>query len=156
MNFPASIKDVRRFEANNEIAINVFSLDKEDDNYEIYPHSISKEDFGGKAIDLLLYQKHFILIVCIDRCINSGNGHNCNRCLHGFKSKENRDSHMQCCGLFKPCKTNMLLKDDTKIKFSDTKCLTILAAILRTGDYERPNTRWYQPNFTLNVIRANV
>ena len=71
--FPTSVKDVRKFEANNKIAINVFSLDKEDNTYEIHPHSISKEDFGGKAIDLLLYEKHFILIEYLDRCINSGN-----------------------------------------------------------------------------------
>ena len=40
--FPTSLKDVRKFEANNKITINVFSLDKEDDTYEIHPHSISK------------------------------------------------------------------------------------------------------------------
>ena len=35
INFPTSIKYVRKFEADNKISINVFSLDKEEDNYEI-------------------------------------------------------------------------------------------------------------------------
>jgi len=147
----------------------VFSLDKEDDNCEIHPHSISKKDFGGKAIDLLLYEKHFILIECLDRCIIFGNGHtmfNCNRCQHGFKSKENRDSHMQCCGLFKPCKTTMSSEDNTKIKLSGTKCLTIPVLftptlrqstnLLMMKDYERPNIRWYQAYLMQNVIKVKV
>ncbi len=110
----------------------MFSLDKEDVNFETHPHSNSKEDFGDKAIDLLLYEKPFIFNECLDRCIQSGNGHTMfdfNRRLHDFETKENRDSHMQCRELFKPCKTTIPSEDDTKIKFSGTKCFTIPVAI---------------------------
>ena len=134
--FPSSVLDVRRFEKNNGIAINVFTLDEE---IGVRPNSISDLD-APTTINLLLYKKHWILISNLDRLINSGGGtsmHHCPRCLHGFRSKDNLARHLECCSLFKPCKVKMPVESRTAVKFNDTKSLTIPIAVY--ADFEAIN-----------------
>lgn len=55
VNFPATSSDVDRFEKNNNIALNVFTLS---DNNRIFPYRMSEIGDGGESgIDLRLYSK---------------------------------------------------------------------------------------------------
>jgi hypothetical protein len=114
VSFPASLKDVRRFESNNPgVAISCFSLD--DENRKVHPLSLSTVKFDDntptkKTIDLLFYKEHWVLISSLDRLLNSGNKdqrHYCPRCLHGFKSKDKREDHMTHCAAFKPMRVSV-------------------------------------------------
>jgi hypothetical protein len=109
VSFPASLKDVRRFESNNpNVAISCFSLD--DENRKVHPLSLSTVKLDDntpakKTINLLFYKEHWVLIPNLYRLLNSGNKdqrHCCPRCLHGFKSKDKREDHMTHCAAFKP------------------------------------------------------
>jgi hypothetical protein len=109
VSFPASLKDVRRFESDNPgVAISCFSMD--DEKRKVHPLSLStvKSDDNTptkKTINLLFYKEHWVLISNLDRLLNFRNKdqrHYCPRCLHGFKSKDKREGHMTHCAAFKP------------------------------------------------------
>jgi hypothetical protein len=74
VSFPASLKDVRRFESNNpSVAISCFSLD--DENRNVHPLYLSKANFDDNAptkntINLHFYKEHWVLISSLDRLLN--------------------------------------------------------------------------------------
>ena len=114
--FPVSLKQIDKFEKQNNYAINVFG-------YEgvVYPLRISKKK--DQVINLLLIANeetnHFCWIKNMSRLLSSGiNNHQhkrhfCYRCLNSFKSEKSLNKHTEYCQNNEEVKIEMpMIKDD--------------------------------------------
>ena len=102
INFPASLRDVDKFEKlNDAISVNVFGYEK-----EVYPLRISKRA-NQKTVNLLLISdgenQHYCWIKNMSRLISSQvNKHEherffCMRCLNSFNTNESLQKHEMYC-----------------------------------------------------------
>ena len=98
--FPVSLKQIDKFEKQNNYAINVFGYEK-----VVYPLRISKKK--DQVINLLLIAdeetNHYCWIKNMSRLLSSGiNNHQhkrhfCYRCLNSFPSVKSLDKHTEYC-----------------------------------------------------------
>ena len=114
--FPVSLKQIDKFENQNNYAINVFGYKK-----VVYPLRISKKK--EQVINLLLIANeetnHFCWIKNMSRLLSSGiNNHQhkryfCYRCLNSFKSEKSLNKHTEYCQNNEAVKIEMpMIKDD--------------------------------------------
>ena len=99
--FPASIRDIKRFEARNEIAINILALEGK----KIYICRKGKE--YNRIANLMLItehnKKHYVAIKSLGRLLSMQNSkhkesqHFCINCLQGFAEQKSRDEHYAYC-----------------------------------------------------------
>ena len=114
--FPVSLKQIDKFENQNNYAINVFG-------YEgvVYPLRLSKKK--DQVINLLLIANeetnHYCWIKNMSRLLSSGiNNHQhkrhfCYRCLNSFKSEKSLNKHTEYCQNNEEVKIEMpMIKDD--------------------------------------------
>ena len=95
--FPASIRDIRRFESRNEITINILALEDK----KVYICRKGKE--YDPVANLMLItdhnKKHYITIKSLKRLLSRQNSkhkesqHFCINCLQGFAEQKSRDEH---------------------------------------------------------------
>lgn len=92
--FPTGLNDITQFEKNNDIGINIFSYDDEDETIANIRCSKIKN-----PLNLMLYDGHYSLIKSIDRLINSrkNRGYMCNKCLKRFRYKNQKNKHETIC-----------------------------------------------------------
>ena len=101
MEFPVSVKDIKKFELRNQISINILATEGK----QIY---ICRK--GGKyeqIINLMLItgnnRKHYVAIKSLSRLLSSqntkhkGKEYFCMNCLQGFNEKSSRDKHLDYC-----------------------------------------------------------
>ena len=96
--FPASIRDIKRFESRNEITINILALEDK----KVY---ICKE--YDRVANLMLItdhnKKHYIAIKSLKTLLSRQNSkhkesqHFCINCLQGFAEQKSRDEHYVYC-----------------------------------------------------------
>ena len=101
LEFPVSIKEIGKFEARNNISVNVLAVEGRD----IYIHR--KGQRLGQEINLLMVSKeginHYTAIKSLSRLLKSSNTkhkckqHFCMNCLQGFKQGSSRDQHQVYC-----------------------------------------------------------
>ena len=114
--FPVSLKQIDKFENQNNYAINVFGYER-----VVYPLRISKKK--EQVINLLLIAdeetNHFCWIKNMSRLLSSGiNNHQhkryfCYRCLNSFKSEKSLEKHTEYCQNNEEVKIEMpMIKDD--------------------------------------------
>ena len=114
--FPVSLKQIDKFENQNNYAINVFGYER-----VVYPLRISKKK--EQVINLLLNANeetnHFCWIKNMSRLLSSGiNNHQhkryfCYRCLNSFKSEKSLEKHTEYCQNNEEVKIEMpMIKDD--------------------------------------------
>ena len=98
--YPVAVKDVPKFEKQNNISVNVFGYE---DGY--YPLVISRNQ-KEKHDNLLLTEKggktHYCLITDLNKMLHSQTKHKarkffCTYCLHGFIRKDLLDQHKPLC-----------------------------------------------------------
>ena len=106
--FPVAVDEnvIRRFERNNNVSVNIFGYD--DDNENVHPLINSKNE-SEKVIDLLLISngatKHYCWIknfnkLCAARTeICHHTMHYCKRCLTGYRELEGLNRHNEYCSL---------------------------------------------------------
>jgi hypothetical protein len=123
MVFPMKIKDIPKFEKNNEISVNVFGYE----NAEIYPLKITEYRFL-KHVNLLFLsnekKQHYCSIKNLDRLLSHTNRHNgryyfCNFCLHGFTAKKLLDDHKDYCSQHSPVKITLPDENEKWLSFKD-------------------------------------
>lgn len=109
-----TLGNIKYFEANNNLPINVYSYDK-----EIFPVYVSK-NVRFKKINLLLYKGHFFLITKFNRLMNEKNGlhHYCCNCLVGFQRVKTLTDHMLVCLNNKFQKLTLPTEETAAIKFT--------------------------------------
>ena len=99
--FPVSIKDIKRFEFRNQISINLLATEdkqiyicRKGDNYE---HTINLMLITGNN------RKHYVAIKSLSRLLSSqnpkhkGKEYFCMNCLQGFNEESSRDEHLDYC-----------------------------------------------------------
>ena len=99
--FPVSVKDIKKFEFRNQISINLLAIEGE----QIY---ICRK--GGnyeRIINLMLItgnnRKHYVAIKSLSRLLSSqntkhkGKEYFCVNCLQGFNEESSRDEHLDYC-----------------------------------------------------------
>ena len=101
LKFPVSIKNIKDFEMNNDISINVLSVE----NKDIY--ICRKGIRRDREINLLLISEddklHYTVVKSLSRLLTSRNTkhkckqHFCNNCLQAFTLKSSRDEHQVYC-----------------------------------------------------------
>ena len=102
LDFPVSIEDIREFEMNNKISVNVLPTEGRD----IYIHRKTNYK-SNRDINLLLISEngiwHHTMIKSLSRLLaskNSKHAHKqyfCTNCLQGFTQESSRDQHQVYC-----------------------------------------------------------
>ena len=98
--FPTKLKDIHKFEKNNNVNVNVFSFDNE--TGKVYTLRLSKMEHE-ETINLFLYNEHYGVVKNLSRLVSSQvnkQDHKkfiCLRCLNHFKSSESLEKHLELC-----------------------------------------------------------
>jgi hypothetical protein len=113
---PMKVSDIERFEAKNELVINVYTYNTMTKDIEIVYHSKGDKE----PINLFLYNKHYSLIRHWKRFTNKDGEckHYCNRCFQSFRTPCNLQKHMVDCKQFDACTVEMP-EDDESICFTN-------------------------------------
>ena len=101
MKFPASFRDIKRFETRNEITINILAFKRK----QTYIYRKGKEYDRVTNLMLItdLNNKHYVVIKSLKRLLSMHNSkhkesqHFCVNCLQGFAEKRSRDEHLVYC-----------------------------------------------------------
>ena len=134
ISFPVKFNDIRRFERQNNVSVNVYEYE----GGKVNPGLISTSKLG-KHVNLLWIDEHYVWIKSLDRLINSGNGfrmHTCDRCLHGFTHKAQLDEHYEHCQMVAPIRTVMPTKERAAIKLERKPQHTMRCPIVVYADFE--------------------
>ena len=101
MKFPASTRDIKRFESRNEITINILAFEDK----KVYICRKGRE--YNRVANLMLItdhnKKHYVVIKSLRRLLFRQNSkhkefrHFCINCLQGFAEKKFRDEHLVYC-----------------------------------------------------------
>ena len=127
IDFPTPVSQIDRLERQNpNLAINVFGWDKE----QVIVHRISEQDGNIPRINLMLTHQgentHYSYVKKLTALLYDQNRHNeskhfCERCLHGYKTKELLERHKpECKGLLKTAtRTEMMKEGENKMSFTN-------------------------------------
>ena len=122
LEFPVSIKDIGKFETNNNVLVNVLAVEGK----EIYIHR--KGWRMGREINLLLISEdginHYTAIKSLSRLLKSSNTkhkckqHFCTNFLQGFTQESSRDQHQVYCENNESVRVEMP-KQGSTVEFKD-------------------------------------
>ena len=122
LEFPVSLKQLGKFEAKNDISVNVLGLEGKD----IY--ILRNSNRSDLEINLLMISKdgsnHYTAIKSLSRLLSSSNSmhkckqHFCTNCLQGFDQELSRDRHRVYCEDNETVRVEMPRKG-SKIEFCD-------------------------------------
>ena len=126
IDYPVKIKDISKVENQNEnLSINVFALEKQEDKKTIYPVYISNKNNKEKiTIDLLFIESnentHYCLIKDLDsfKCDKNNNKqYTCRNCMQSFQRIKTLETHKEICLNHKYCNMILPKKDKNILKF---------------------------------------
>ena len=133
LKFPVSIENIKDFEMNNDISINVLSVENRD-NYicrkgiKGFTGSWGEAPNRGAEINLLLISEggiqHYTAIKSLSRLLSRSNSEHhgkqyfCTNCLQSFTLESSRDEHQVYCENNEAVRVEMLQKGST-IEFCD-------------------------------------
>ena len=98
--FPTKLKDIHKFEKNNNVNVNVFSFDNE--TKKVYTLRLSKTEHE-ETINLFLYNEHYGVVKNLSRLVSSQVNKDkckkiiCMRCLNNFRTLESLEKHLELC-----------------------------------------------------------
>ena len=140
--FPVSLKDVAKFERQNDVSVNVYILKRYDERYEVSPvylTSFKQEDHvnllliqdyyideyneGNDDVDCEPPKYHYVLIKNLSRLVRSQLSSDrrkcfiCDRCLHFFWTEEKLNNHEIDCSQKNVCK--IVLSREKYLKFKN-------------------------------------
>ena len=127
IDFPTPVSQIDRLEKQNEnLAINVFGWE----NGRVIVHRISEKGGETPRINLMLTKQgentHYSLVKRLTALLYDQNRHTeskhfCERCLHGYKTKDLLERHKpECKGLLKsPARTEMPKQGENKMSFKN-------------------------------------
>lgn len=142
--FPVELKDIRVFEKQNNISVNVYMLRKLGQKYEVSPCHITDQK-KEKHVNLLIIQDsyvdengdgeheddgqtpryHYAWIKSMSRLLSSQvschghKSHHCERCLHVFYSEEKLKAHEVRCINLNKCRINLPDQKSNILKFEN-------------------------------------
>ena len=95
--FPTPLNNIKKFEKNNSIGVNVFGLDG---SHKVCPLRISG---STDSVNLFLWKNHYSVIKDMSRIVGSKindhehKEHICSRCLNAFGSSGLLEKHLELC-----------------------------------------------------------
>ena len=111
VDFPITLKDIKTFEKNNNIFVNVFGFDEDNGKSYVYPRYNPKGDCMGRVRLMLITEgvgdhvrSHYTVVKCMSRLLQRQSTKNrckrfyCDNCLNGFTSEEVLRDHEIYCG----------------------------------------------------------
>ncbi|XP_030751512.1 uncharacterized protein LOC115879024 [Sitophilus oryzae] len=158
--FPMTLKQIPRFEKQNNLSINVYRLEQLNKSFNVIPTHLTKNKLE-RHINLLMIQDnyfssdneeqiftpvkfHYVWIKNLSRLVSSqinkkhGKKIICDRCLHYFYDEDKLNLHLKDYFSFK-----------TKVPFTiyaDSECL-----LIPTEDNKTKNTQKYQSHIPFSV-----
>ena len=149
--FPVKLADVKKFEKQNEISVNVFGYE----DGEVFPLQLTQFRCPSH-FNLLLLSKnkiqHFCLIKHLDRLLahtksHGGKTYFCNYCLQGFTSDLILKNHIENCSVHAPIKILLPDEKDKWLKFKDyEKSLRVPYAVYCDFESVQQRIPLNQPN----------
>ena len=143
--YPVMIKDIPKVEKQNNLSINVFSLEDQTDKSSLYPVYISNAE-SENIVDLLylehLGNSHYCLIKDLDSFRTDKNchrQHTCRNCLRGFRTPEALENHKKICLDHSFCKVVMPEEDKKILSFRNHHFMNKLPFAIYC-DFESNNT----------------
>ena len=127
IDFPTPVKQIDRLERQNpNLAINVFGWENE----RVIVHRITEKGFDAQTINLMITTKgentHYSYVqrltaLLYDQSRHGGVKHFCERCLHGYTTRDLLERHKpECKGLLKtPTRTEMPKEGENKMTFTN-------------------------------------
>ena len=89
--------DMYRFEKLNNLSINIYELNFDQNKYKLIPIEISK-NVSDKVIDLLIYKNHYVLIKKLNVFIGKHDCKNvCRKCLKSYTTHNMLIKHKKLC-----------------------------------------------------------
>ena len=122
MKFPASTRDIKRFESRNEITINVLAF--EDEKFYIYRKGKEYDRVANLMLITDNNKKHYVIIKSLRRLLSRQNSkykesqHFCINYLQGFVEKKSKDEHYVYCRSNEAGRIEMPNKEPI-VKYSD-------------------------------------
>ena len=137
--YPVAVKDIDRFENQNNISVNVYGLEK-----AVFPIRITKQN-NRHHVDLLYISEeetsHYVLIKDLSRLItkqlssHSARRYVCQFCLHLCASQDVLDKHKENCRLHYAQRIKMLQKEQEQLRFTKVEYQARLPFIIY-ADFE--------------------
>ena len=122
--YPVKLKDIDKFELNNQkldLSLNIYSFDKNNTKISLVnPLRISDNYKAKNIINLLLYEDHYFWIKNLNRLIGnfaSTKHHFCHACFASFDRKSRLDKHKEICQKYKPSIAILPKEDNKKLYF---------------------------------------
>ena len=125
LEFPVSLRDINKFERNNEIGVNILAIE----NKKIYICRKGKD--YDRIVNLMLIanvenpnKKHYVAVKSLSRLLSKQNSkhkeaeHFCTNCLNGFESETIRDEHYEYCRSKDSVRVEMPTKNPI-VKYAD-------------------------------------
>ena len=101
LEFPAKLPDIRKFEKNNDVGVNVFSADE---SFKVYPLRLTKLRTESSCVNLFLWNNYYSVVKDLSRLVSaqvSGKEHKKHICVHClnavFGTSELLQQHMELC-----------------------------------------------------------
>ena len=104
IDFPTTLRDIRKFEKNNNVFVNVFGFD--DDKKCVYPLRNPKGDCRDRGRLMLIgdsTESHYTVVKCMSRLLQGQATKKkckrfyCDNCLNGFTTEETLREHETYC-----------------------------------------------------------
>ena len=129
---PMKIKDITRFENQNNISVNVFGYEQEEQSNgemksTVVSMRVTEKKDARHHVNVLYFNEgcksHYVLVKNKSRLLRSQvSGHGCamyfcDYCLHGCTSQEIYDRHIEKCKQFGCQRTTLPEKDDPNGEF---------------------------------------
>ncbi|XP_043467547.1 uncharacterized protein LOC122501849 [Leptopilina heterotoma] len=138
--FPVALKDISKFEAHNNISVNVYGLVKKDEKFTVAPLHLStqkqvmhvnllriEDHYIDENLDveeeedqvaIISFNYHYVWIKDLSKLVSNqlskhnGKKYICDRCLHYFKKEVKLTEHEKICR--KMCETRIVLPEPRK------------------------------------------
>lgn len=143
LSFPIAPKQVKVFEKQNDVSVNLYILENVKKNFIVAPIHITEQK-KDKHVNLLLIQNyyienedddsefeplvfHYVWIKDLSRLVHSqlskynGKYHICDRCLHYFQDPEKLNAHDIDCKKLNKCSVKLPEEGKNKINFNNHK-----------------------------------
>jgi hypothetical protein len=153
--FPVHTNDIKQIEHDNNLNINVFLLkfnksleEVKIEDCELEPLYLSKN--YDEAINLLLYQDHYMYIKNINtffKLSETNSCHLCLRCLNSFSSKEVLTNHKLKCEQHEYCK--LVFPKNAKLEFTKHNYRNRIPFVIY-ADFESISETIYGPDNSAN------
>ena len=134
--YPVRIKDIPRFETQNNISVYVYGHDE--GQKRISPLYYSKNDYA-KVIKMVLYKGHYTLVRNFNGLLADKRQHHCVKwcpaCLFPFYDEVKRDEHFTRCRRNEPTKIILPQNGDNYMKFKNPQ-RALEAPLMIYADFE--------------------